>query len=146
MPEIDDNIQEYSLEDLGIIASKIITFAGVSNIWLFNGEMGVGKTTLIKAICQQLGAVDNIHSPTYSLVNEYGLLSGKVLYHFDFYRLRNETEAMDIGVEEYFYSGNKCLIEWSEKIPSLIPEEHLLITISLTDKNQRSIFLSKHDQ
>ncbi|MDQ3393852.1 MAG: tRNA (adenosine(37)-N6)-threonylcarbamoyltransferase complex ATPase subunit type 1 TsaE [Bacteroidota bacterium] len=145
MPELD-NIQDYSLEELGTIASKIISFAVDLNIWLFVGEMGVGKTTLIKEISQQLGVIDNVHSPTYSLVNEYGLTSGEVLYHFDFYRLKYETEAMDIGVEEYFYSGNKCLIEWPEKIPSLIPEKYLMISISLTDKNQRSIFLSKHDQ
>lgn len=145
MPDDVKKIPGYYLEDLEVVAKEIITFAENLNIWIFAGEMGVGKTTLIKEICQVLGVKDNVHSPTYSLVNEYEGSSGETFYHFDFYRLKNETEAMDIGVDEYFYSGNKCFIEWPEKIPSLLPEQHLEISISLNDKNIRSIFLSKHD-
>jgi tRNA threonylcarbamoyladenosine biosynthesis protein TsaE len=132
-----------SLEDLGEISKKTIAFAEEYKIWIFVGEMGVGKTSLIKKLCKELGVIDLVNSPTFSLVNEYIDDKGIKYYHFDFYRIKNETEALDIGIEEYFDSGYFCFIEWPEKIWNLIPGKHLKIDINLADNNTRRIFLSK---
>ncbi|MBK0368406.1 tRNA (adenosine(37)-N6)-threonylcarbamoyltransferase complex ATPase subunit type 1 TsaE [Flavobacterium agrisoli] len=123
----------YYLDQINDVARQILE-EKLEKIILFKGEMGAGKTTLIKALCQNLGVTDATSSPTFSLVNEYQTADGELIYHFDFYRLKQETEALDMGVEDYFYSGNWCFIEWSEKIPNLIPEMHTMITIeSLAD-------------
>ncbi|MCK5103768.1 MAG: tRNA (adenosine(37)-N6)-threonylcarbamoyltransferase complex ATPase subunit type 1 TsaE, partial [Cyclobacteriaceae bacterium] len=108
------------------------------------GEMGAGKTTLIKAIADQLDIEDNVHSPTFSIVNEYGNVRNEVFYHFDFYRIKNETEAMDIGIEEYFDSGDLCFIEWPQKIPLLLPEKYLKIEIKITSHTGREINIIHH--
>jgi len=134
------------LSQLDDVAARVIEFAGTTRVWLLEGEMSVGKTTLAKAICRQLGVQDTVQSPTYALVNEYMTHSGNRIYHFDFYRIKDETEAMDIGVEEYFDSGNLCLVEWPTQIPSLIPADHLMIHLSLTTHFQRTIHLTKHGQ
>jgi tRNA threonylcarbamoyladenosine biosynthesis protein TsaE len=126
------------------IASQIIGLAGESKVWIFEGELGAGKTTLIKELCEQLEVVDNVSSPTFSIVNEYETTEGEAIYHFDFYRIRSEAEAADIGVDEYFYSGNYCFIEWPSKIPSLLPEEYLKITLILVSGNQRKILLETY--
>ncbi|MFY7908701.1 MAG: tRNA (adenosine(37)-N6)-threonylcarbamoyltransferase complex ATPase subunit type 1 TsaE [Emticicia sp.] len=132
----------YNLEDLGQISHQVIKAAKGRKIWIFEGEMGAGKTTLIKAICQKLGVIGNIQSPTFSIVNEYLSANDEIIYHFDFYRLKNETEALDFGVEEYFDSGNICLLEWAEKVESLLPDNCFKITISLTDDLGRNIEFS----
>jgi tRNA threonylcarbamoyladenosine biosynthesis protein TsaE len=129
----------YKIEDLPEIAKKVIDSAEGRAIWLFEGEMGAGKTTLIKAICRELGVFGNIQSPTFSIVNEYLTDREETIYHFDFYRLKNETEALDFGIEEYFDSGNICLLEWGEKIESLLPENCFKISISLTESMTRNI-------
>src|ERR1700744_4853803 len=126
----------YSLDGLAEVAQKAVEFAGNERIFLFYGEMGAGKTTFIKSLCQVLGSTDNVSSPTFSIVNEY-LLPAGAIYHFDFYRLKNQAEALDIGCEEYFYSGNYCFIEWPEKIPDLLPEHFVKIEISINDGNER---------
>jgi tRNA threonylcarbamoyladenosine biosynthesis protein TsaE len=135
------------LNELSSVASKIITFieAHDSYICLFNGQMGAGKTTLIKAICSELGVVDNVSSPTFAIVNEYLTEKKQSIYHFDFYRLKSEKEAYDMGVEEYFEAGNLCFLEWASQIPSLIPPNHISIDISVLPDNQRLIKLSKHE-
>jgi len=133
------------LRDINKVAQEIIKYANDETIWLFEGEMGAGKTTLIKAICQQLGIVDETSSPTFALVNVYENEKGNEFYHFDFYRIEEEVEAIDIGADEYFYSGRLCFIEWSEKIPSLIPAKNLKISINLDAENNRIIGLSKHE-
>jgi len=127
----------YTLKNLDAFASAIAAFAKDYKIWIFEGEMGAGKTTLIKALCKSLNVTDNVTSPTFSLVNEYCTEAGETIYHFDFYRLKEEEEALNIGTEEYFYSGNLCLIEWPSRIPSLIPEKHLKIFINLGAESQR---------
>jgi tRNA threonylcarbamoyladenosine biosynthesis protein TsaE len=104
--------------------------------------MGAGKTTLIKELCKQLQVTDQAASPTFSIVNEYHSPQGNV-YHFDFYRLKEEQEALDLGYEEYFFSGNYCFIEWPEKIPNLLPEEVVSVTIELGEKNERKIRIQK---
>ncbi|CAN5122197.1 tRNA (adenosine(37)-N6)-threonylcarbamoyltransferase complex ATPase subunit type 1 TsaE [soil metagenome] len=146
MPDQQDIFFSSIIEDLDVVSKKIIAFAEEFKIWIFVGEMGVGKTTIIKYLCERLGVIDLVSSPTFSLVNEYEDVNGLKYFHFDFYRIENETEAMDIGIEEYFYSGCHCFIEWPEKIENLIPEKYLKIEIKLADKNSRRFFLSKHEQ
>ncbi len=130
-----------AIDDLPALAKQIVDYAGEEKMWLFLGEMGAGKTTLIQNICRVLGVVDTTTSPTFSIVNEYRDRNDESIYHFDFYRIKDETEAMDIGVEEYFDSGKLCLVEWPEKIPSLIPNQYLSITISLETQTSRKITL-----
>ncbi|MDQ8013722.1 MAG: tRNA (adenosine(37)-N6)-threonylcarbamoyltransferase complex ATPase subunit type 1 TsaE [Flavobacterium nitrogenifigens] len=130
----------FSLDQIQEVAEQIIA-SNPNKIILFNGEMGVGKTTLIKQLCKSLGITDATSSPTFSLVNEYQIPNGKKVYHFDFYRIKQETEALDMGVDDYLYSGNWCFIEWSEKIASLIPEEHSTINIELLSDGKRELEL-----
>ncbi len=117
---------EAALQD---VARQIITLFPNDTIFAFFGEMGAGKTTLIKALCQHLGSVDEASSPTYALVNEYLTEDGAAIYHFDFYRIEAEEEAYDIGFEDYLDSGNRCFIEWPEKIHNLLPENYVSISI-----------------
>ena len=124
-------------------ASSILEYAGNEKIFLFQGEMGAGKTTLIKSLCQQLGMEENVSSPTYSLVNEYALPKGKI-YHFDFFRIKNESEAFDLGFEEYLSSGDYCFIEWREMIPNLWPSNFIEIKIVEEMGGLRKISVQKH--
>ena len=131
----------FSIEQLESVAQQIIT-EQPPKVILFHGEMGVGKTTLIKQLCKILGVTAATSSPTFSLVNEYETVTNQTVYHFDFYRLKNEMEALDMGADDYFYSGNWCFIEWAEKIPNLIPEEHAIITIELVEDGKRHLTLT----
>lgn len=133
-----------SIQELELTAKEIVDFAGDSKIWLFLGDMGAGKTTTIKAICKALGVMDEVQSPTFSIVNEYLAPSDQVIYHFDFYRIDDVEEVHNIGIEEYFYSGNVCLIEWPEKIESILPEEFLRVDISENPDQTRNLKLSMH--
>jgi len=130
----------FSLDQIQEVAEQILA-SNPKKIILFNGEMGVGKTTLIKQLCKSLGVEDATSSPTFSLVNEYYTSQNEIVYHFDFYRLNKETEALDMGVDDYLYSGNWCFIEWSEKIESLIPDEHSMVTIELSEDGKRILEL-----
>lgn len=131
-----------SAENLNSISKEILEFAGNQKVFLFYGEMGAGKTTLIKSLCEVLGVQEPTSSPTFSIVNEY---EGRqnLIYHFDFYRLKDESEALDLGYEEYFYSGEYCFVEWPEKISSLLPANYLKISIEIVDPTQRKILLEK---
>lgn len=131
-----------SISELPSAASAILTYAADHKIFLFYGDMGAGKTTLIKSICECLGTTEPVTSPTFSIVNEYIGTNAKI-YHFDFYRLKNQTEALDLGYEEYFYSGAYCFIEWPEKIAGLLPEHYISIRIEATGDNSRSIIIEK---
>lgn len=133
-------VKNYALEELPEIAKEVIKSAK-NKVLLFYGEMGVGKTTLIKEIVKQLGSLDNVSSPTFSLVNEYHTVNGEKVYHFDFYRINNENEALDIGIEEYFYSDCWCLIEWPEKVKNLVPLNSVMITITANNDQLRTIEL-----
>ena len=133
-----------SLTDLVPVSNQLLALASDVPVWCFNGEMGAGKTTLIKAICDQLGVTDSMSSPTFSVVNEYETKNQETIYHFDFYRIKNEQEALDIGADEYFYSDNYCFIEWPEKVGNLLPEHYVEISIKLVDANKREINLIEH--
>ena len=130
--------QRYNLEDLPKIAKEIIDTVPHKTL-LFYGDMGVGKTTLIKEIVKQLGVLDIASSPTFSLVNEYESKLGEKIYHFDFYRIESEEEAFDFGIEEYLYNNNWCFIEWPEKVENLLPLNSVAIFLKEDNNNQRTI-------
>lgn len=134
--------KNYSLNEVDSIASEIISQSS-SKVLLFYGEMGVGKTTLIKSICKALESDDVISSPTFSLVNEYHTRNGAPIYHFDFYRIESEEEALDIGVEDYFYSDAWCLIEWPNNIENLLPLDATEIQLEYSGNGQRTIQLKQ---
>lgn len=130
------SISIQSITELPSVAEKLLAFANGEKFFIFEGEMAAGKTTFIKTLCTALGVNDVVSSPTFSIVNEYELPSG-LIYHFDFYRLKNIQEAYDIGYEEYFYSGSYCFIEWPSKVEELLPDEYIKIQITATDNEQR---------
>jgi tRNA threonylcarbamoyladenosine biosynthesis protein TsaE len=119
------------LEYLPLAAKEFLLASEAHKILAFSGEMGVGKTTFIKAVCAELGVLKTASSPTFSLVNEYLTKDGQKVYHFDFYRLKNQSEALDMGIEEYFDSGFYCLLEWPEKISDFLPQNALSVQLSL---------------
>jgi tRNA threonylcarbamoyladenosine biosynthesis protein TsaE len=122
------------------IAARLIEFHKDKRIFAFHGEMGAGKTTFIKAICECLKVSDTVSSPTFAIVNEYLTAETGTVYHFDLYRLKSWTEMLEIGYEDYFYSGNYCLLEWPEKIVNLLPEETIHIDIVVSqDHSFRTI-------
>lgn len=128
-----------NIADLSDIATQVLNFAGDEKTFLFFGDMGAGKTTFIKQICKQLDVVDAASSPTYSIVNEYTTQDGLPVYHFDFYRLKAESEAINLGLDEYLYSGSYCLIEWPEKISSHWPEHYIKIEFDIKNASERII-------
>ena len=130
----------YSLEKLPEVAAAIIATAKNKTL-LFYGEMGVGKTTLIKEICKQLDVLDKISSPTFSLVNEYQTSKEEAVFHFDFYRITMEEEAFDMGIEEYLYNNDWCLIEWPQNVENLLPLEAVEIHLTTIENGQRNVQL-----
>ena len=143
-----NNLVLKSLDDLAITARILVKELKLENnnkinCIAFYGEMGAGKTTLIKAICNELGVSDTTSSPTFSIINEYISESGNSIFHFDFYRLNSASEAYDFGYEEYFYSGHLCMIEWPEKIEELLPDLHYKIKIEVDKNDQRILSIVK---
>jgi tRNA threonylcarbamoyladenosine biosynthesis protein TsaE len=134
----------YSLEDISKIAKEVIEHSK-HKVLLFYGNMGVGKTTLIKEIVKQLGVEDTVSSPTFSLVNEYHSKNKTKIFHFDFYRINDEDEALDMGIEEYFYSNNWCLVEWPNKVENLLPLNSVIITITTNSNQERTIELKNNE-
>ncbi|NNC70952.1 MAG: tRNA (adenosine(37)-N6)-threonylcarbamoyltransferase complex ATPase subunit type 1 TsaE [Flavobacteriaceae bacterium] len=131
-------MKTYSLNDLQTIAKYIIESASYKTL-LFYGEMGVGKTTLIKELVKQLDSDDVVSSPTFSLVNEYQSHDGESIYHFDFYRINNEEEALDIGIDDYFYHNKWCMVEWPEKVKNLLPLNAVALYLTKNEDGTRSI-------
>lgn len=132
----------FTLQEIQTVAKQILSTPSLKKVITFHAEMGVGKTTLIKELVKQLGVEDNSSSPTFSLVNQYETTSGETVFHFDLYRLNSEEEGYDMGIDEYFYSGNWCLIEWPEKTPNLIPIDHASIYIKLNKDGSRELTLN----
>ena len=126
-------IENFSIGQLHEVARKLLGAFPEERFFAFFGKMGVGKTTLIKELCAALGVEDNVCSPTFAIVNEYSDREGEPVYHFDFYRLKNLSEAYDIGYEEYFYSGCYCFTEWTEKIEELLPECYVRVEMEERD-------------
>ena len=118
------------LNELDFISESILKACPDTTKFILSGEMGVGKTTLVKSLCRQLGVVDVVKSPTFSIVNEYMIEDDKFVYHFDFYRLKDESEAYDIGYESYFFSNHYCFVEWPSKVQNIIPKHFNKIEIT----------------
>jgi tRNA threonylcarbamoyladenosine biosynthesis protein TsaE len=131
----------FSLEELKQVAKKVI-LEKPHKVILFHGIMGVGKTTLIKALAKELGVNEATSSPTFSLVNEYQADDDLMVYHFDMYRLKSEIEALDMGIEDYLYSGNWCFIEWAEKIPNLLPDDFTTLNLTQSVDGKRHLRLT----
>ena len=131
----------FSLNQINKIASELTEIIKKENITViaFYGKMGAGKTTLIKQLCQQLGVIDVVQSPTFAIINVYQTRDGEEIYHFDFYRLQKIEDAINIGSEDYFYSGNLCLIEWPEIVEPLLPDNTLTVQLEIIDENTRKI-------
>ena len=129
---------EYNLNDINHVARKFIEQIGENKVFAFNGSMGAGKTTFIKAVCEELGVEDVINSPTFAIINEYESRVGTI-YHFDCYRLKNIQEALNLGAEEYLYSGNLCFIEWAENIENIMPDNTINVNIEVIGTEKRII-------
>ena len=130
-----------SLDALKDVAEEVVRGLDGRNVVAFCGSMGAGKTTLISAIMEYLGSSDTVTSPTFALVNQYGTASGDVVYHFDFYRINRIEEVFDMGYEEYFYSGDLCLIEWPELIEDLLPEDAMVVRIEVLSPTERKFII-----
>jgi tRNA threonylcarbamoyladenosine biosynthesis protein TsaE len=129
----------FTLEQINKTAANLLVDTANNKVYAFHGEMGAGKTTFIHALCEAMDVVDVITSPTFSIINQYQTNSGQTVYHMDLYRLKDENEAINAGVEDCLYSGNTCLVEWPDKAPGVFPDETLHITISSVDDNTRKL-------
>ncbi|MBO4418058.1 MAG: tRNA (adenosine(37)-N6)-threonylcarbamoyltransferase complex ATPase subunit type 1 TsaE [Bacteroidales bacterium] len=127
------------LDNLDAAAAEFLETVGENRLIAFYGNLGAGKTTFIKALCDRLGVDDNVCSPTFTIVNEYRAADGDSVFHFDFYRIDSLREAQDLGLDEYFYSGCFCFMEWPEKIAELLPEETVEVHIEPLDESTRKI-------
>ncbi len=132
-----------NLDSINEAAKQFIAQIDQDTVFAFHGEMGAGKTTFIKAICEELGVEDVINSPTFAIVNEYRTATAELVYHFDFYRINKPEEAFDFGYEDYLYSGALCFIEWPEKIEELLPGDAVHVTITQNDDDTRTIKIER---
>ena len=130
---------EFSLAELDIVVHSIAEIIGKNLVVAFHGQMGAGKTTLISALCKALGSTDTIGSPTFSIINQYNTVNGKIIYHMDWYRIKDEEEAIQAGVEDALYSGNICLVEWPENAAGLLPDYALHLYIETVDPQTRKL-------
>ncbi|MEA4982035.1 MAG: tRNA (adenosine(37)-N6)-threonylcarbamoyltransferase complex ATPase subunit type 1 TsaE [Paludibacter sp.] len=128
-----------NLRKIDVVAKSFVEKMGDKKVFAFNGKMGVGKTTFINAVCKMMGVTQIVNSPTFSIVNEYETASGNIIYHFDCYRIQKIQEALDLGAEEYLYSGNYCFIEWSENIAPILPDYIVNVDITELEDGSRSI-------
>lgn len=132
-----------SKDSLESAAKQFIAQMGDNKVFAFQGDMGAGKTTFIKAVCNELGVTESVASPTFAIINEYKDKEGSSIYHFDFYRINNIEEVFDFGYEDYFYSGNICFIEWPDIVESLLPEDCVRITIEEQENGARILKLNE---
>ena len=129
----------FALKNIGETAKKFLADTAGYKVFALHGEMGAGKTTFIHALCEEMQVKDNISSPTFSIINQYNTADGKLIYHMDLYRIKDENEAVQAGVEDCLYSGNTCFVEWPDKAPGLFPEETLHVVISSAGDNTRKL-------
>lgn len=146
MPDVvsEDEGIAFSQRELSGVARKLLKIGEGQSVWALRGSMGAGKTTLVKALVTERGVNETVASPTFSIVNQYESTTRQPIYHFDFYRIKNEMEAFDIGTDEYFDSGYWCLIEWPEKIPSLLPKKYFEVQLEIIDEQTRLIRYRHH--
>ncbi len=133
------NLTINTLDEIGVVAKRFVASMGDKKIFAFYGKMGVGKTTFIKAVCEEMGVKDVVNSPTFAIVNEYLDGKGDTIYHFDFYRIESEKEVFDIGFDEYLDSGNLCFIEWPELVEDFLPDQTVNIYMEETSDGTRTI-------
>ena len=131
-----------SLDELKDVAEAVVESLEGRNVVALFGAMGAGKTTLISAIMEHLGSTDNVTSPTFALVNQYNTATNEPVYHFDFYRINRIEEAFDMGYEEYFYSGDLCLVEWPELVEQLLPEDAMVVKIDILSPTERKFTIN----
>ena len=137
---MEHRIHIATLADINRAAELFLKEIGDNNLWAFYGSMGAGKTTFTVALCKALGVTDDsVCSPTFTIVNEYKRKNGSPVFHFDFYRIRNNSEAMNIGLEDYLYSGEICIMEWPENVEDLLPNETIRIRISVGEDLSRDL-------
>lgn len=135
------HLEIQSLEHIHEAAQQFVDAIGGRTVFAFNGKMGAGKTTFIKAICEVMGVQETVNSPTFSIVNEYEAADGRIIYHFDCYRINKIEEAVELGTEEYMYSGNLCFIEWSENIGYLLPDSLVNLEIEEMENGSRMVIM-----
>jgi tRNA threonylcarbamoyladenosine biosynthesis protein TsaE len=126
-------------ENIYSVATELLQKLKQYNVWAFNAPMGSGKTTFIHAVCDVMGVTDAVGSPTFSIINQYQSAEGKTIYHLDLYRIKDEEEAIQAGVEDVLYSGDLCLVEWPDKAESLFPDNTVYVSIEIIDANTRGI-------
>jgi tRNA threonylcarbamoyladenosine biosynthesis protein TsaE len=129
----------FTLEEIGKTAKKILLLTSGYKVFALHGEMGAGKTTFVHALCEAMGVKDNISSPTFSIINQYTTETGETIYHIDLYRLKDEAEAINTGVEDCLFSGNTCLVEWPERADGIFPDDTLHIHIAAVNNNTRKL-------
>ena len=129
----------FSLEEILDTAKKLLADTSNYKVLAFHGEMGAGKTTFIHALCEAMGVTDVVTSPTFSIINQYKTAGGQTIYHMDLYRIQDEQEAINAGIEDCLYSGDICLVEWPEKAATIFPDDTLHINISSVDDNTRKL-------
>jgi tRNA threonylcarbamoyladenosine biosynthesis protein TsaE len=129
----------FTLHNISKTAKELLTATIGYKVLAFHGEMGAGKTTLIHALCEAMGVKDAVTSPTFSIINQYKTVENKIIFHIDLYRIKDEEEAINAGIEDCLYSGNICLVEWPERVPSLFPDDTLHLFIEAIDANTRRI-------
>lgn len=132
----------FTLKEIDNAAKHLLTASSGYKVFAFHGEMGAGKTTFIHAVCEAMGVKDSITSPTFSIINQYKTANGQTVYHMDLYRVKDENEAINAGVEDCLYSGSICLVEWPDKAAGIFPEDTLHITITSVDDNTRKLKLN----
>jgi tRNA threonylcarbamoyladenosine biosynthesis protein TsaE len=129
----------FTLDNISQAAATFLAATPGHKVIALQGEMGAGKTTFIHALCEVMGVSDTVSSPTFSIINQYRTVNGNTVYHMDLYRIRDEQEAINAGIEDCLYSGHTCLVEWPEKIPGIFPDDTLFISISAIDTNTRKL-------
>ncbi|MCC5946654.1 MAG: tRNA (adenosine(37)-N6)-threonylcarbamoyltransferase complex ATPase subunit type 1 TsaE [Bernardetiaceae bacterium] len=142
IPLSDLAFVEGTVADLNELAAQLIKASGGLKIWILEGDMGAGKTHLTAALCRALGVVDKVQSPTFSIVHEYQNVAQQPVYHFDFYRLASEEEALDIGIDEYFYTGAYCFLEWASRVEGLLPPDFFYVHLEIIDTTTRRFYYS----